>query len=124
MYSTTLRRPAGLSGRDTGGTMVGAGTGAMTGAAVAGPIGAVVGAFVGAGMAYFGPGAPRPPSQDELAAAYRTQQLQLERQDATSRQADATAERGKVLRYALIGGGGLLLLGAAAVWIAARSRRQ
>lgn len=114
----------GLGANKGAGIAVGTASGAATGAQVAGPIGAVVGAFVGAGMSYFGPGAPRPPSQDELAAAYRAQMMSIERQNAVALQGSAGAERSQVVKYALLGGGGLLLLGAVAVLVAARTRRR
>jgi hypothetical protein len=58
--------------------------------------------------------------EQQIAAELKMHKRELEATAATGRQDSATAERSKVLKYALLGVGGIALLGAGVLWFARR----
>lgn len=58
----------------------------------------------------------------QIAAELKMQKRELQAEAASGRQDSAAEERGKVLKYALLGVGGLALLGGGALWLSSRRR--
>ena len=112
----------GKSSVSTGSVVSGAASGASTGA-VMGPWGAAIGAVAGGAMgAISGGGAPSGPGINELWMAARANNLSRKEDVAAASFDAAQTERGKVIKYALWGTGGLLLAGAVTLWILSRRK--
>lgn len=117
-----MYRLHGLGKVSGGAVAAGAASGATAGAAL-GPFGAAAGAVVGGGLSAFAGGsAPSGPSKAQLDQMARQAKLQREADAAQARLDAAQSERGKVIKYALFGTGGLLLAGALTLWILSRRK--
>ncbi len=117
-----MYRYRGLGKVNAAGAAGGAASGATAGMAL-GPIGAVVGGVIGGAAGAFSPsGESKGPSSMEVAAALKAAAHKARVAEAEGRLASAGTERGKVIKYALLGTGGLLLAGALTLWILSRKK--
>lgn len=85
---------------------------------------AIIGAAAPIAAAALGPDAPSGPGKRERDAAARAAKLRAQEAETQARLEAAQGERGKVIKYALLGTGGLLLVGAGILWIVSRNKSK